>query len=132
MDRGFGIAANLKYMLENGSSFVIPGKKGNKCAKSLMSVLVKEKNHTDSLIVHDRHTYSMYTSQVAVVRKTKNDDNESNDTIEYELVLPDDPRFADVPAEMIYTQEVLRYCIIIYYKNNKFNQFWFGTSRNVV
>ena len=51
MDRGFGSAANLKHMLENGLSFVIPGKKETKCVKSLMSVLVKEKNHADSLIV---------------------------------------------------------------------------------
>ena len=35
------------------------------------------------------------------MRKTKNDDTESNDTVEYELVLPDVPRFADVPIEMI-------------------------------
>jgi len=41
MDRGFGSAANLKYMLENDLSFVIPGKRGTKCVKSLMSVLVK-------------------------------------------------------------------------------------------
>lgn len=103
MDRGFGSASNLRYMLEHSISFVIPGKKGTKCVKSLMSRLVKEKQRADGLMTHDRNTYAAYASKVAVVPKACNDDVEedSNDTAEFELVLPDDPRFADVPSEMV-------------------------------
>jgi transposase len=105
MDRGFGSAANLKYMLENGMSFVIPGKKGTKCVKTLLSTLVKEKHNADDPIIHDRTTYSIYTSKVAVIMKKEvsDTDEDSNDTQEYELILPDDPRFADVPESMIMT-----------------------------
>lgn len=106
MDRGFGSAANLKYMLENDLSFVIPGKRGTKCVKSLMSSLVKSKTHADGLMIHDKRTYSVYESKVAVVPKAKKDDPEdddSNDTAEYELILPDDPRFADTPDSMVMT-----------------------------
>lgn len=106
MDRGFGSAANLKYMLENGLSFVIPGKRGTKCVKSLMSSLVKSKTHADGLMIHDKRTYSVYESKAAVVPKAKKDDPEdddSNDTAEYELILPDDPRFADIPDSMVMT-----------------------------
>lgn len=106
MDRGFGSAANLKYMLENDLSFVIPGKRGTKCVKSLMSSLVKSKTHADGLMIHDKRTYSVYESKVAVVPKAKKDDSEdddSNDTAEYELILPDDPRFADIPDSMVMT-----------------------------
>ena len=103
MDRGFGSASNLRYMLEHSISFVIPGKKGTKCMKSLMSRLVKEKQCADGLMTHDRNTYAAYASKVSVVPKACNDDvgEDSNDTAEFELVLPDDPRFADVPSEMV-------------------------------
>lgn len=97
MDRGFGSADNLKYMLENGPSSVMPGKKGTKCVKSLMSMLVKEKRHADSPMVHGKRAYSVFESKVAIVPKQRNcgpDGPENNDTAGYELVLPDDERFS--------------------------------------
>lgn len=102
MDRGFGSATNLKYLIENETSFVIPAKKGTKCVKSLMSQLIKEKHDSDLLTIHDHQTYSVLRSEVAIVPKKNGGviDEDSNDTAEYELVLPDDPRFADSPAEM--------------------------------
>jgi hypothetical protein len=105
MDRGFGSAANLKHMLENGMPFVIPGKKGTKCVKTLLSALVKEKHNAGNLMIHDRTTYSVYASKVAIVPKTGGNDvdDDSNDTQEYELILPDDPRFADAPENMVMT-----------------------------
>ena len=50
MDRIFGSTSNLDYMLRNGCSFVIPGKKGTKCIKTLMSRLVKQKNEHQGVL----------------------------------------------------------------------------------
>jgi transposase len=103
MDRGFGSASNLKYMTEKDLSFVIPGKKGTKCVKTLMSMLAKEKQNPDLLMMHDDISYSVMGSQIAIAKKGKQngpEDEESNDTAEYELILPDDPRFADIPESM--------------------------------
>jgi len=102
MDRGFGSASNLKYLLEKEVSFVIPGKKATRCVKALLSRLVKEKHHADSLRLHDEHTYSVLESEVAIVPRAEpeTEDEDSNDTAEYELILPEDPRFADAPENM--------------------------------
>ena len=102
LDRGFGSASNLKYMLDNNISFVIPGKRGTVCVKTLMSSLIKMKGNADMDRIHDKKVYSVMETHVAVVpRKATNTEVEedSNDTPEQELVLSDDPRFLSVPKE---------------------------------
>jgi transposase len=101
MDRGFGSAPNLRYMIDNGISFVIPGKRGTKCVKALMSALIKSKGDPDIVRIHDGAVYSVIETDIAVVprRKDADEDDESNDTRELELVAPDDKRFLTVPEK---------------------------------
>lgn len=56
-------------------------------------------------MIYDRTTYSVYTSKVAVIMKKDMGltDEDSKDTLEYEPILPDDLRFADVLESMIMT-----------------------------
>lgn len=99
MDRIFGSANNLDYMLRNGYSFVMPGKKGTKCVKALMSKLIKEKGNADLWKMHDGTVYSVLDTEIAVVPKKKpsEEDDDSNDTVDYELILSEDERFDSVP-----------------------------------
>jgi hypothetical protein len=101
LDRGFGSAHNLKYMLDNRTAFVIPGKRGTKCVKTLMSALIKAKGDPDLDRIHGGAAYSVMESYAAVVpkRTAAEPEEDSNDTAELELVLPDDLRFAGVPEE---------------------------------
>lgn len=103
MDRGFGSANNLRFLMESGTSFVIPGKRQTKCVKSLMSELIKVRDDPDRVMIHGDTVYSVIEAEVAVVPKIKPTDpdpEDSNDTSDYELVLSDDPRFAEVPDGM--------------------------------
>lgn len=102
MDRIFGSAGNLEYMIANGYPFVLPGKKGTKCVRSLISKLVKRRHDADLWRMHDGAVYTVLEAEVAIVpRKRPSDEDEgSNDTREYELVLDDDERFKDVPKDM--------------------------------
>ena len=102
MDRIFGSAGNLEYMIANGYSFALPGKKGTKCVKSLISKLVKRRHDADLWRMHDGTVYTVLEAEVAIVPKRKPSDEgeDSNDTREYELVLDDDERFRDVPEDM--------------------------------
>lgn len=102
MDRIFGSAGNLEYMIANGYSFVLPGKKGTRCVKSLISKLVKRRHDADLWKMHDGTAYTVLEAEVAIVpkRRPSDEDEDSNDTREYELVLDDDERFRDVPEDM--------------------------------
>jgi len=98
MDRGFGSASNLKYMIGNDLSFVILSKLGTKCVKTLLSMLVKSRHDPDLTMIHDGGAYTVIGSQVAVVAKNKKDDIEDgNDAREHKLITSDGPRFADAP-----------------------------------
>lgn len=101
MDRGFGSAANLRYMIDAGMSFVIPGKQATKCVKGMMSFLIRERDSQERVCIHDGIVYAVVEADVAIVRRQSGDEEveESNDTAELELVLEDDPRFAAVPAD---------------------------------
>ena len=102
LDRAFGSAVNLNYMLDNNISFVIPGKRGTKCVKKMMSDLIKVKNDPDIERIHDGVIYSVTETSVATVPKGTTDtetDEDSNDTTELELITPDDERFAKIPEE---------------------------------
>ena len=103
MDRGFGSAANLRYLIDSGTSFVIPGKRQTRCVKALMSELVRLKDSPDRVMIHGDTVYSVLEAEVAVVPREDPSDpegEETNDTREWELVLSDDPRFAGVPEGM--------------------------------
>lgn len=102
MDHIFGSAGNLEYMIANGYSFVLPGKKGTRCVKSLISKLVKRRHDADLWKMHDGTAYTVLEAEVAIVpkRRPSDEDEDSNDTREYELVLDDDERFRDVPEDM--------------------------------
>ncbi len=102
MDRGFGSANNLQFLMESGTSFVIPGKRQTKCVKSLMSDLIKVKDNPDKVMIHGDTVYSVIEAEVAIVPKKVPSDPEedTNDTRDYELILSDDPRFAGVPESM--------------------------------
>ena len=103
MDRGFGSAVNLRYLMVSGISFVIPGKRQTKCVKALMSELIKVKDSPDRVMIHGDTVYSVIEAEVAIVPKnvpSDPDTDETNDTAEWELVLSDDPRFAGVPESM--------------------------------
>ena len=102
LDRGFGSAANLSHMLNNGISFVIPGKSGTKCIKSLITSLIKEKGVPDSIRIHDGKVYAVIETHVAVVPKGTTsdvDEEDSNDTRDLELITSNDERFFSVPEE---------------------------------
>lgn len=101
MDRGFGSAANLQLMIDAGMPFVIPGRQGTRCVKDLMSSLIKVRDEPERVRIHDGVVYAVIETGVAIVaRRRKGEEGEdSNDTAELEMVLEDDPRFADVPAE---------------------------------
>jgi len=101
MDRGFGSAANLQFMIDAGMSFVIPGRQGTKCVKGLMSSLIRERDDQERVRIHDGVVYAVIEAGAAVIprRRRGEEGEDSNDTAELELVLEDDPRFADVPAE---------------------------------
>lgn len=99
MDRGFGSATNLQFMIDSNMSFLIPGKRSTRCVKGLMSSLVKERDDPDRVRIHDGVVYAVIEADVAIVPKDGESDEDSNDTAELELVLEDDPRFPAVPAE---------------------------------
>jgi len=101
MDRGFGSAANLQLMIDAGMPFVIPGRQGTRCVKGLMSSLIKVRDEPERVRIHDGVVYAVIETGVAIVaRRRKGEEGEdSNDTAELEMVLEDDPCFADVPAE---------------------------------
>ncbi len=108
MDRGFGSASNLEYMLDKGIAFVIPGKRSTRCVKELMSRLIKRLGDCDMLRIHGGRNYTVLEEKVAVVRRERKgeDDDDSNDTKDFELVLSDDPRFAEVPEGRLLTAHV--------------------------
>ena len=108
MDRGFGSASNLEYMLDRGISFVIPGKRSTRCVKGLVSRLIKRLGDCDLLSIHGDRTYTVLEEKVAVVRRERRgeDDDDSNDTKDLELVLSDDPRYAEAPEGRILTAHV--------------------------
>jgi len=95
MDRGFGSVANLSFLIENGTSFVIPGKRGTRCVKTLMSELAKRKGEVSMERIHDGVSYFVLEREVSIVPKTDNveEDDDSNDTYELEMVTSDDIRF---------------------------------------
>ncbi|HSV42028.1 MAG TPA: IS1634 family transposase, partial [Methanomassiliicoccales archaeon] len=101
MDRGFGSAANLQFMIDAGMPFVIPGKQGTKCVKGLMSSLIRERDDQERVRIHDGVVYAVIEADVAIVprRRRGEEGEDSNDTAELEMVLEDDVRFAAVPAE---------------------------------
>lgn len=101
MDRGFGSASNLQFMIDSDMPFVIPGKHGTRCVKGLMSSLIRVRDEQERVRIHDGVVYAVIEADVAIVpRRRKGEEGEdSNDTAELEMVLDDDPRFADVPAE---------------------------------
>jgi len=101
MDRGFGSAANLQLMIDAGMPFVIPGRKATRCVKGLMSALIRERDDQERVRIHDGVVYAVIEADVAIVPRHRRGEEEadSNDTAELELVLEDDPRFASVPAE---------------------------------
>lgn len=103
MDRGFGSANNLRFLMESGTPFVIPGKRQTKCVKSLMSELIRVRDDPDRVMIHGDTVYSVVEAEVAIVPKGRPSDpdtDETNDTRDYELVLSDDPRFTGVPESM--------------------------------
>ncbi len=69
MDRIFGSANTLDYMIRNSYSFVMPGKKGTRYVKALMSRLVKAKGDADLWVMHEGAVYLMLEAEVAVVPK---------------------------------------------------------------
>lgn len=101
MDRGFGSAANLRYMIDAGLRFVMPARKSTKCVKDLMSQLVKVKDDPDSVHIHDGVVYAVIEADVAIVPKSMGDEEEEEDgdDAELEMVLADDERFKDVLKE---------------------------------
>jgi transposase len=102
LDRGFGSATNLKYMLDGDMAFVIPGKNATTCVKSLASSLIKAKGDQDLIKIHEGAVYSVLESYVAVVsRKQKCQDieEESNDTYDLEIVTSDDEKFLLAPEK---------------------------------
>ena len=85
MDRGFGSAVNLRYLMESGILFVILGKRQTKCVKALMSELIKVKDSPDRVVIHGDTVYSVIEAEVATVPKkvlTDPDTDETNDTAE--------------------------------------------------
>ena len=102
LDNGFGSVANLEYMIDSGMSFVIPGKRGTKCVKKLMTDLINAKGDPNIVRMHDDTVYSVIETRVAIVPKgtvSEEEDEDSNDSRDTEIVTPDDPRFANVPPE---------------------------------
>ena len=101
MDRIFGSAGNLDYMLANGYSFVMPGKKNTRCVKTLMSKLVKGRHDCSLWKMYEGTVYSVLETEIAVVpkRRPSDEDDDTNDTREYELILDEDERFSSVPEE---------------------------------
>ena len=101
MDRGFGSAANLRFMIEAGMPFVIPGRHGTRCVKGLMSSLIRVRDDQECVRIHDGVVYAVIEADAAIVarRRRGEEGDDSNDTAELELVLEDDPRFASVPEE---------------------------------
>jgi len=99
MDRGFGSASNQRDMIADGISYVIPAKAGTKCVKELVTQLVKEEKNPDAVMVHGGTAYSVVQTKAAVVRKKKpsDEDGESDNTRELEIILENDPRFPSVP-----------------------------------
>ena len=97
MDRGFGSVANLAFLIENGTSFVIPGKRGTKCVKALMSELAKRKGEVSMERIHEGVSYFVLEREVSIVPKKEKaeEDDDSNDTYELEMVTSDDIRFED-------------------------------------
>jgi len=101
MDRIFGSTSNLKYMLDKKLSFVLPGKKSTKCVKSLLSLLIKHQNDADLVRIHGDEVFTVIESDVAVVKKDNHSaGDEDDDESEYELILPEDKRFADTPDSL--------------------------------
>ena len=102
MDRGFGSADNLRYLIESGIPFVIPGKRQAGCVKDLMSELIKDRESPDRVMIHGGTVYSVIETEAAAVRKDAGgrDPDDPDDEGEWEIVLPGDPRFAEVPESM--------------------------------
>lgn len=103
MDRGFGSAANLRYLMESGIPFVIPGGRRTGCVKALMSELIRSRDSPDRIMIHGDTVYSVLEAEAAVVpRRVPSDPGagDTDDTREWELVLSDDPRFAEVPESI--------------------------------
>jgi transposase len=102
MDRIFGSAGNLDYMLANGYSFVMPGRKNTRCVKALMSRLVKQRHDSALWRMYGGTVYSVLETEIAIVpkRKPSDEDDDTNDTREYELILDEDERFSHVPEDM--------------------------------
>jgi hypothetical protein len=66
-----------------------------------MSSLIKERDDQERVRIHEGIVYAVMEAEVAIVprRRRGEEGEDSNDTTELELVLEDDPSFADVPAE---------------------------------
>lgn len=82
MDRGFGSASNLRYMIDSNMSFLIPGRRSTRCVKDLMSRLVKERDDQDRVRIHDGVVYAVIEAEVAIVPRSKGDEDDSKDAID--------------------------------------------------
>jgi len=100
MGRTLGSASDLDRMLDNGTQFMMLGKRGTRCVKKLMSDMIKLKGDPDLDAFHDGKAYSVIETSVAVARRDPGKDGadeESSYTREFKLMTPDDPGFAHVP-----------------------------------
>ncbi|HJJ47120.1 MAG TPA: IS1634 family transposase [Methanocorpusculum sp.] len=100
MDRIFGSAANLAFLLDNHVSFVMPGKKNTKVIKTIMSNLSKNNTNSDYMQIYNGVTYTVMEFKIGLLPKdpaSSNSSDDSNDLEEYDLILEDDERFALVP-----------------------------------
>jgi len=102
MDRGFGSASNLEMLLDNGMDFVIPARRATKAVKSMITELSRRRGEQGLTRYHEGKPYTVIETRLAVVPKPKpraEREEDTNDTVDLELVLPDDPRFAQVAPE---------------------------------
>jgi len=102
MDRGFGSADNLSMMLDNGISFVMPARRATRAVKAISTELSRRRGDHELTRYHGGKPYTVMETHVAVVPKPRpkaEAEEDTNDTVRLELVLPEDPRFAQVPQE---------------------------------
>ena len=73
------------------------------CEKDLMSELIKVRDSPDRVMIHGGTVYSVIETETAIVRKasgSRNLGDLDDPDGEWEIVLPGDPRFAEVPESM--------------------------------
>lgn len=75
------------------------------CEKDLMSELIKVRDSPDRVMIHGGTVYSVIETEAAAVRRAPGGrgpggPDDPDDEGEWEIVLPGDPRFAEVPESM--------------------------------